>query len=225
MKSPASIYILRNIQSFNFWLAHMDNINLDKHPRSISLDDKRLASLNRAEINILKTLIDMQPLVASKETLLSSGWPGRVVGPNSLNMAIKSIRTALDTLGASDIIITVPKEGFKLSENVQFLQHIKIKEGTHEPPPIKEISNPSTFKTPLNSSLFLLAFLALVTIKSFFLFSQPNIECKKINEKIKVCAIENDIFNQFNAKNKPAGIYALGRSYDAVHIIKEVKIK
>lgn len=203
----------------------MNNINLDKQPHSISLDDKGLASLNKAEINILKKLIDMQPLVASKEVLLSSGWPGRVVGPNSLNMAIKSIRTALDTLGASDIIITVPKEGFKLSETVKFLQQIKSDTVFHAPPPMKESSNPSTFRTSLNSSLILLAFLSLFTIKFFFLFSQPNIECKKINEDIKVCAIENDMFNKFNAKNKPAGIYALGRSYEAVHIIKEVKIK
>ncbi|MFM5523756.1 winged helix-turn-helix domain-containing protein [Aeromonas jandaei] len=181
--------------------------------------------MNRAEINILKKLIDMQPQVASKEVLLTSGWPGRVVGPNSLNMAIKSIRTALDTLGASDIIITVPKEGFKLSENVRFLQHMKIKEVAHEPPSIKDNSNLSAFITPLNRSLFLLALLSLVTIKALFLFRQPNIECKHINENIKVCAIENDIFNKFNAKGKPAGIYALGRSYEAVHIIKEVKIK
>lgn len=210
------------------WLTNMDKITINEQPRSIYLDEKVFASLNRSEINILKKLIDMQPLVASKEVLLSSGWPGRVVGPNSLNMAIKSIRTTLDTLGVSDIIITVPKEGFRLSENVKFLQVSKDNENEHDNFSVKEsstASTASTFKIPLKISLALLTLFSLVIFKLFLLFNQPKIDCKEFSEEVKACVIEPDILKNFNAKNKSAGTYALGRSYEAFHTIKEVKIK
>lgn len=203
----------------------MNETNINKQVRSISLDDNVLASLNRAEINILIKLIDMQPLVVSKEVLLSSGWPGRVVGPNSLNMAIKSIRTAFDTLGESDIIITVPKEGFKLSEHVKFRPISKSNKTLHNPHLVKESENTSTFTLPINISLALLVLLTLFMTKLFFVFNQPKIECKSVSKEIEVCTIEPDIFDKFNAKNKSAGMYALGRSYEASHTIKEVKIK
>lgn len=200
----------------------MDETNINKQIRFISLDDNVLASLNRAEINILIKLIDMQPLVVSREILLSSGWPGRVVGPNSLNMAIKSIRTALDTLGESDIIITVPKEGFKLSECVKFRPISKNDKIIHKPLPMKESENTPP---PINISPALLVLLILFMTKLFFVFNQPKIECRSVSEEIEVCTIEPDIFDKFNEKNKSAGMYALGRSYEASHTIKEVKVK
>ncbi|HEH9404383.1 TPA: winged helix-turn-helix domain-containing protein [Aeromonas bestiarum] len=76
--------------------------------------------LSYAEVAILIALIEAKGEVVNRDILMSQGWPGKIVVPNSLNMAILALRRALDTFGLGDNIITIPRGGFRLERHHVF---------------------------------------------------------------------------------------------------------
>ncbi|MBW3781450.1 helix-turn-helix domain-containing protein [Aeromonas veronii] len=81
-----------------------------------SIDGKESKRLSDAEVDVLKALIEAKGTVVSREELMAIGWPGKVVVPNSLNMAILTLRRVLEQFGLDDAIVTVPKVGFKIDK-------------------------------------------------------------------------------------------------------------
>ncbi|MEZ9609904.1 transcriptional regulator [Vibrio cyclitrophicus] len=55
------------------------------------------------------------PKAVGRNFLLEHGWPGRVVTGSSLNVAVKNIRTALNSLECDCKILTVQKEGYSFN--------------------------------------------------------------------------------------------------------------
>ncbi|USH05022.1 winged helix-turn-helix domain-containing protein [Grimontia kaedaensis] len=71
-----------------------------------------VSKLSISESMILSHLIENKDNEVEKSDLIAAGWPMRVVGPNSLTMAIKAIRQALSDKG--EIIETLPGKGYML---------------------------------------------------------------------------------------------------------------
>ncbi|VFB09625.1 transcriptional regulator [Aeromonas salmonicida] len=77
-----------------------------------------IGRLNYSERLVFELLIKEKNNVVPKDALLSAGWPGRVVVTNSLNIAIKNIRSALERAGVHNEPETIPKMGYRLSVDV-----------------------------------------------------------------------------------------------------------
>lgn len=100
-------------------------VNVDKITGYVHACDNEIIEeagrLNVSELNVLHALHDANGLTVERSILLEIGWPGRVVGPNSLNMAINKIRKCI-AVAANDedtiFIFTVPRQGFKLIPGV-----------------------------------------------------------------------------------------------------------
>lgn len=102
-----------------------DNIRVIIDGNTIKSPDNLLSKrLSYAEIAILLTLIEAKGEIVNRDTLMAKGWPGKVVVPNSLNMAILALRRALGAFGLSDNIVTIPRGGFRLDQHYLF-GHIK----------------------------------------------------------------------------------------------------
>ncbi|OEE74374.1 hypothetical protein A1OQ_09310 [Enterovibrio norvegicus FF-162] len=71
-----------------------------------------VSKLSMSESTVLSHLIENKDNEVKKSDLIAAGWPMRVVGPNSLTMAIKAIRQALSDKG--EIIETLPGKGYML---------------------------------------------------------------------------------------------------------------
>lgn len=82
-----------------------------------SLEGLVAKKLSYAEMAILIALIDAKGNVVSRNTLMTLGWPGKIVVANSLNMAILSLRRMLSELEIGNVIVTVPKVGFRLEKH------------------------------------------------------------------------------------------------------------
>lgn len=75
--------------------------------------DGRRVDLERSGFAVLRCLIEHAPEVVAKDSLLSAGWPGRVVSENSLNKAISKLRRALGDHQA-ELIVAVHGYGYRL---------------------------------------------------------------------------------------------------------------
>ncbi|MBY8952757.1 hypothetical protein GIV23_19810 [Pseudomonas sp. PA-1-2A] len=78
--------------------------------------------LSYSSSRLLELLISRADLIVGREEMFAYGWPGRVVGQNSLNQAISNIRDLLGDDVQRTIIQTVPRRGYRfnsayLSEN------------------------------------------------------------------------------------------------------------
>lgn len=103
-------------------------------PEKITLDDSgvelinntltdsnfnKRVSLSPSESLILEQLVKNSPKAVGRDFLLEHCWPGRVVTGSSLNVAVKNIRTALNSIGCDCKILTVQKEGYSFSKPQQ----------------------------------------------------------------------------------------------------------
>lgn len=77
-----------------------------------------IAKLNYSERLIMQHFVSNAGCIIKKDLLLSVGWPGRVVVPNSLNIAIRSIRDALALAGINGEPETIPKQGYRFGVSV-----------------------------------------------------------------------------------------------------------
>lgn len=107
----------------------MKRLVLDIKNKKVTVNG-RPVTLSGANLLIFKKLSISKNEIVDKETLISIGWPSKFVHPNSLNMAIKSIRELFFNLGVEDIIITHSKKGFSINEKytVVLYDHLESQE-------------------------------------------------------------------------------------------------
>ncbi|WP_299012855.1 winged helix-turn-helix domain-containing protein [uncultured Photobacterium sp.] len=96
------------------------NIYLDMEMlRVVCFDDESSESfykLSPSEANILSYLVDRNGQLVSKDELIAFGWKGRVVGNNSLNVAIHNLRKVLSV--SEDIKLeNIPRRGYVYSSS------------------------------------------------------------------------------------------------------------
>ncbi|EKO3858708.1 winged helix-turn-helix domain-containing protein [Vibrio harveyi] len=95
-----------------------ERLSIDTVRRTITLVDSESGKenqpleLNRSEYNLLLAFCDSHGEVLDKQTLIELGWPGRVVGENSLAVAIMKLRKKLDSLNLGFEINNLPGEGY-----------------------------------------------------------------------------------------------------------------
>ncbi|WP_139408405.1 winged helix-turn-helix domain-containing protein [Aeromonas veronii] len=94
------------------------NIYFDPISGRIFSNSSEVGRLNYSERLVFELLIKEKNKIVPKDELLAAGWPGRVVVPNSLNIAIKSIRGTLERAGVHSEPETIPKMGYKLSVDI-----------------------------------------------------------------------------------------------------------
>ncbi|AQM67057.1 C terminal [Vibrio sp. B1FIG11] len=93
-------------------------LSIDTVRRTIILIDSESGKenqpleLNRSEYNLLLVFCDSHGEVIDKQTLIERGWPGRVVGDNSLAVAIMKLRKKLNSLEQGLEINNLPGEGY-----------------------------------------------------------------------------------------------------------------
>ncbi|WP_421275199.1 winged helix-turn-helix domain-containing protein [Aeromonas veronii] len=83
----------------------------------LTWNDEKKARLNRSESLIFAYLLKNVNHFSSKDDLLSAGWPGKFISPNSLAVAIKNIRQALSNAAPDFSIETVHRRGYILHGN------------------------------------------------------------------------------------------------------------
>ncbi|MFM5592494.1 transcriptional regulator [Aeromonas veronii] len=93
-------------------------VYVDQFTGFVFSGDSVIGHLNQNELAIIKCLIEREGEVVSKDALLVVGWPGRIVVPNSVNMAIKNIRSILLKVTNEPLIVTLPREGYRLLPGV-----------------------------------------------------------------------------------------------------------
>ena len=71
--------------------------------------------LGFAQSRILELLISRADTIVSRDEIFEFAWPDRVVGQNSLNQAIATLRELLGDEQKRLIIQTVPRHGYRLS--------------------------------------------------------------------------------------------------------------
>ncbi|UWZ98677.1 winged helix-turn-helix domain-containing protein [Vibrio splendidus] len=81
----------------------------------IDSESGKRATLSLSESLILEHLVKNSPKAVGRDFLLEHCWPGRVVTGSSLNVAVKNIRTALNSLECDCKILTVQKEGYSFN--------------------------------------------------------------------------------------------------------------
>ncbi|MFN1595895.1 winged helix-turn-helix domain-containing protein [Vibrio campbellii] len=85
----------------------------------------RYIQLTRSEFLLLQELVKMAGQHLSKDHLTRVGWPHSYVGPNSLNMAIMSLRKKLAYVGGFWHIATIQRHGYSLSNAISH-RHAQI---------------------------------------------------------------------------------------------------
>lgn len=76
-----------------------------------------LVSLTQKETDILESLMERYPRVASREALLEKLWdqPQAFVDENTLNVNITRVRKKLQELGIEEAVLTVRGTGYRLN--------------------------------------------------------------------------------------------------------------
>lgn len=74
--------------------------------------------LSKNECLLIKYFYERQGVIISRDELIQQCWPGRVVSPTSLPVAIKHIRDILKKAGHNDAIKTHKGEGYSLLPNI-----------------------------------------------------------------------------------------------------------
>ncbi|CAK1712334.1 DNA-binding winged helix-turn-helix (WHTH) protein [Vibrio crassostreae] len=93
-------------------------LSIDTVRRTITLigsdsgQENQSLELNRSEYNLLLAFCESHGEVIDKQVLIEKGWPGRVVGDNSLAVAIMKLRKKLDSLELGFEVNNLPGEGY-----------------------------------------------------------------------------------------------------------------
>lgn len=93
-------------------------LSIDTVRRTITLissdsgQENQPLELNRSEYNLLLAFCESHGEVIDKQVLIEKGWPGRVVGENSLAVAIMKLRKKLDSLELGFEVNNLPGEGY-----------------------------------------------------------------------------------------------------------------
>ncbi len=76
---------------------------------------RRIHEMGYSSSRMLEILIARTDEIVSREEIFAFAWPGRVVGPNSLNQAISMTRELIGDEKARAVIQTVPRRGYKFN--------------------------------------------------------------------------------------------------------------
>ncbi|WP_236279602.1 winged helix-turn-helix domain-containing protein [Pseudomonas sp. PA-1-3F] len=95
-----------------FWPSH-NTLVIHEH------NNQRKVELGYSSSRILEILIDRADTIVSRDEIFAFGWPDRIVGQNSLNQAISTIRELLADDEHREIIQTIPRRGYQF--NSEFL--------------------------------------------------------------------------------------------------------
>ena len=95
-----------------FWPSH-NTLVIHEH------NNRRKVELGYSSSRILEILIDRADTIVSRDEIFAFGWPDRIVGQNSLNQAISTIRELLADDEHREIIQTIPRRGYQF--NSEFL--------------------------------------------------------------------------------------------------------
>jgi len=82
-------------------------------------EGKLIGRLNAIEGRILLALVSSSGNIIDRDELLDTAWPNKSVTPNSLNVAVKKIRSIFHNIINDEIIITHFKKGFSWNEKYQ----------------------------------------------------------------------------------------------------------
>nr|WP_229650145.1 winged helix-turn-helix domain-containing protein [Vibrio splendidus]MCC4882703.1 winged helix-turn-helix domain-containing protein [Vibrio splendidus] len=129
-----------------FIYEHLPEMNANSHEK-ITLDASGIELINNTLIDsesgkrvtlspseglILEHLVKNSPKAVGRDFLLEHCWPGRVVTGSSLNVAVKNIRTALNSFECDCKILTVQKEGYSFNGLKQVGSYLSMPTPTAE---------------------------------------------------------------------------------------------
>lgn len=77
--------------------------------------DSAEVKVSKSEVLIFTYLAENKDKTIHRENLLKECWQGKVVTNNSLTVAIKNLRTALNEIDENNLIITEPKLGYAIN--------------------------------------------------------------------------------------------------------------
>ena len=83
-------------------------------------NNKKIKRFSIIQTRILVALLLKKNSVVTKDELIETGWPGKFVVQNSLNVVISSLRKTLKEIEAEIDIETVPKRGFIINTDESF---------------------------------------------------------------------------------------------------------
>ena len=197
------------------------------------------AQLSVSEALVLQCLMDDAGTLVSKEILLAIGWPGKVVQPNSLTVAIKNIRKALASIPTDAYVETRHRKGYIL--------HIPSRQDNENPssdvnPPYHDTASPHNeplkkegpfrqVKTVpmaqriIANMLFYGIALALAFWSLFISGLDTPLSCHKVN-KASLCGFselnEHDISSLAKEIGDSEGSYLYGydKEIDKIHTYK-----
>ncbi|MDH6027316.1 transcriptional regulator [Vibrio splendidus] len=98
----------------------------------IDSESGKRVTLSPSEGLILEHLVKNSPKAVGRDFLLEHCWPGRVVTGSSLNVAVKNIRTALNSFECDCKILTVQKEGYSFNGLEQVGSYLSMPTPTAE---------------------------------------------------------------------------------------------
>lgn len=78
-------------------------------------DNERKVELGYSASRILEILIDRAGTIVNRDDIFAFAWPDRIVGQNSLNQAISTIRELLSDEERRFIIQTIPRRGYQFN--------------------------------------------------------------------------------------------------------------
>lgn len=189
-----------------------------------SLEGLVTKRLSYAEMAILIALVDAKGNAVSRDTLMTLGWPGKIVVANSLNMAILSLRRILRALEIGDVVVTIPKVGFRI-EKYYLFSYIndslcEAQDDNNSNEPLSKVDRETALDNHGSSMreerekrieiakprsyhvLILKSVLILLLFVDLFLFLQlsshkPKLTCEMVMDGVQVCArdIDSDMLN------------------------------
>ncbi|PJG60352.1 winged helix-turn-helix domain-containing protein [Aeromonas cavernicola] len=200
-----------------------------------------VGQLNASESLVLQCLIDHPGELITKEALLEIGWPGKVVLPNSLTVAIKNIRKILLAVATDDFIETRHRKGYIFHA----IQPLDTPEGslalTSYPTAANGILPLTVNDTPdadgVPSSLikrasvvlielFFYSVIILLSLWSLFLFTLDTpLFCQEINQAIfcgysELDRHELDHLEETSSNDEGVYLYGYDKDIDNLQILK-----
>ncbi|PTT45931.1 winged helix-turn-helix domain-containing protein [Aeromonas sp. HMWF016] len=195
--------------------------------------DINIGQLNDNELRIFIMLLDAKGEVLSKEHLLEMGWPGRVVVPNSLNMAIRKIRSILNEFNDEILIQTVARQGFRIiTEVVGIVDSSEVKPHYYNNEE-QVVDESGGVKYPYQvraSNKVVFIFTLLVILFVFFVVNfihgeSISLQCHQENG-VWLCGLDSDdSTNKKTITCKPSGLKCLEASEKEVYIYGSVSDK
>lgn len=193
-------------------------IKIDSNIGFVVFNGENIGTLNSSELAIITYLIKREGQIVSKDELLIVGWPNRIVVSNSVNMAIRNIRAVFTRVTKKQVILTLPREGYKLIPGeVSLIPETEVRENNADSvgtaKPITTII--VDFLRRINGvSYYWIVFFIISIILWVSLFNLISLDrelaCVNLRDKV-VCATKGVDLSQDVLKNAPSGgIYIYG---------------